>query len=54
MILEQLLEEAKHIPNIQIFSSADEVIQHEPILKPVKDRLYAGVFSSLDTNSTLR
>jgi len=29
------------------------VIKHEPILKVVKDRLYGGVFSSLDTNGNI-
>jgi hypothetical protein len=29
------------------------VIKHEPILTVVKDRLYGGVFSSLDTNGNI-
>ncbi|CAF0781211.1 unnamed protein product [Adineta steineri] len=52
-IFEQLVEESKHINNIQLLSTADEVIKYEPILKSVKDRLYGGVFSSLDTNGNI-
>jgi len=29
------------------------VIKHEPILTAVKDRLYGGVYSSLDTNGNI-
>ncbi len=29
------------------------MIKHEPILIDVKDRLYAGVYSSLDTNGNI-
>ena len=29
------------------------MIEREPILTPVKDRLYGGVFSSLDTNGNI-
>ncbi len=29
------------------------MIEHEPILTVVKDRLYGGVFSSLDTNGNI-
>jgi len=53
IIFEQLIEESKHINNIQILSTPDDVIKHEPILKVVKDRLYGGVFSSLDTNGNI-
>lgn len=52
-IYEVLIEESKHIPNIQLLSSADEVVKLEPILTPVKDRLHAGVFSGLDTNGNI-
>lgn len=53
IIFKQLVEESKHIENIQILSTADDVIKHEPILEVVKDRLYGGVFSSLDTNGNI-
>jgi hypothetical protein len=39
--------------NIQILSTSDEVVKHEPILTAVKDRLYGGVFSSVDTNGNI-
>merc|ERR1711939_1025101 len=52
-IFEQLVEESKHIKNIEVFSSAEEVIQHEPILTSVKNRIYGGIFSSLDTNGNI-
>lgn len=34
-------------------STADQVVQHEPILANVKHRLHAGVFSSMDTNGNI-
>lgn len=53
VIFEQLVEESKHIDNIQVFTSPEEVIKHEPILMSVKDRIYGGVFSSSDTNGNI-
>ena len=48
-----LIEESEHIPNIELLSNSDQVIKREPILSAVKDRLYAGIFSSLDTNGNI-
>ena len=53
MIYKELVEESKHVPKIQLLSTADEVIKYEPILATVKDRLYGGIFSSLDTNGNI-
>ncbi|CAF1080885.1 unnamed protein product [Rotaria sordida] len=53
IILKQIIEESKYVNNIQILSTSDEVIKHEPILTTVKDRFYGGVFSSLDTNGNI-
>ncbi|CAF2774570.1 unnamed protein product [Rotaria sp. Silwood2] len=52
-VLLQIIEESKYINNIQILSTSDEVIKHEPILTTVKDRFYGGVFSPLDTNGNI-
>ncbi|CAF1343919.1 unnamed protein product [Rotaria magnacalcarata] len=52
-ILEEIIEESKLNENIQILSTSDEVIKHEPILAAVKDRLHGGVFSSSDTNGNI-
>ena len=48
-----MIEESKHIPNIQLLATADEVVKLEPMMAPVKDRLYAGIFSGLDTNGNI-
>ncbi|CAF1136760.1 unnamed protein product [Adineta ricciae] len=53
VIFEQLVEESKHIDDIQVFSSPEEVTKHEPILISVKNRIYGGVFSSSDTNGNI-
>ena len=52
-IFEQLIEESRHIPGIQVLSNADQVVEHEPILAAVKNRLHAGILSSVDTNGNI-
>lgn len=52
--LEEIVEESKFVENRKILSTVDEIVKHEPILMAVKDRLYGGVFSSLDTNGNIR